>query len=203
MPPAFVGAVSRFYQPSGRGSRTITFDNGAEVKDLWYILPVRVQVGCSDTKKNHTSTTAGSNQMNPFHYLHLPDEKVDVRGSHIGIYSQYNMTTNQLSVVVISFQDGRWSRVVEEPQKRVREALENTERLATDETPFSVHLIYLSTALRLWNNLLGSFNSQLIAHVHDSPKISPKQLKLTHHRKKVFKTKWRTSAGRVRTSTRP
>lgn len=189
-PPAFVGAISRFYQPSGRGSRTLRLENDTEVRDLWYILPVRVQVGCTDTKQGHTSTTAGSNQMDPFHYLHLPDEKVDIRGSHIGIYSQHNLATHQLSVVVVSFQDGRWSRVVEEPQKRVREVLENTEHLTADQTPFSVHLIYLTTALRLWNNVFASFNNQLIAHVYSSPPRIMKATKLTNSRKRVFRTRW-------------
>ncbi|KAJ9620743.1 hypothetical protein H2204_012153 [Knufia peltigerae] len=164
IPPAFVGAISRFYQPSGRGSRILQSDDGKDLRDFWYILPVRVQVQCTDTEKGHASSTAGSNQMDPFHYLHLPDEKVDVRGSHIGIYSQHNLTTDQLSVVAISFQDGRWSRVVEEPQRRVRKVLESHERFGAEHNHFSVHLIYLTSALRLWNNVLGSFNNQLIAH---------------------------------------
>jgi hypothetical protein len=165
IPPALIGAISRFYQPSGRGSRTLGSEDSVNLIDYWYILPVRVQVQCTDTEEGHASSTAGSNQMDPFHYLHLPDEKVDVRGSHIGIYSQHNLTLDQLTVVIISFQDGRWSRVVEEPQKRVMEVLESYDRLEADQNQFSVHLIYLTSALRLWNNVFASFNNQLIAHV--------------------------------------
>lgn len=164
-PPAFVAAVSRFYQPAGRGYRSHQAEKNSKVVDFWYMLPVRVQVECTDTKLGHTRSTAGSNQMDPFHYLHLPNEAVDIRGSQIAVYCKTDTSTMKTTLLCISFQDGRWSRSVEEPQRRIREVLQDFEHMNCAEDPFFIHLVFLTSALRWWNNALQSFNNQLIVHV--------------------------------------
>lgn len=165
VPPAFVGAVARYYLPCGRGSRLFRSSEGSEMIDCWYILPVRVQVRCTDTQGSHALSAAGSNQMDPFHYLHLSDEGLDIRGSHIGIYVKHDLTMGRNTVLSISFQDGRWSRIVEEPPNRIKEAMEDSQGHQCSDDPLFVHLIYFTSALRWWNNVLDSFNNQLIAHV--------------------------------------
>jgi hypothetical protein len=168
VPPAFVGAVARYYQPCGRGFRPFRSSEGSEMIDCWYILPVRVQVDCNDTQRSHALSTAGSNQMDPFHYLHLPDERLDIRGSHIGIYVQHDLTKGRNTALSVSFQDGRWSRIVEEPHNRIKEVMEDSQGHQSSEDPLFVHLVYLTSALRWWNNVLDSFNNQLIAHVRNA-----------------------------------
>jgi hypothetical protein len=163
-PPAFVAAVSRFYQAAGRGYRSHRTPEKSKRFEFWYILPIRVQVECTDSELGHARSTAGSNQMDPFHYLHLPDEKVDIRGSQIGIYCKTDSITMKTTFLCISFQDGRWSRSVEEPQRRIKEVVQDFEKLQSAEDPFFVHVVYLTSALRWWNNAMDSFNSQLIAH---------------------------------------
>jgi hypothetical protein len=165
LPPAFVAAVSRFGQPAGRGYRAPQTIGNTKTIDFWYLLPVRVQVECTESAMGHARSTAGSNQMDPFHYLHLPDEKVDIRGSHIAVYCSTNLSTMKTTSLCISFQDGRWSRAVEEPQRRIKETLKHFEHLKCADDSFFIHLIYITSALRWWNNALDSFNNQLIAHV--------------------------------------
>lgn len=129
------------------------------------MLPVRVQVKCTDEIKKHADTTAGSNQMDPFNYLHLESEKLDIRGSQIAILFNYDIVERRATTVSISLQDGRWSRVVEEPQKRISEMLDHVGLDACEADPFFVHVIFITSALKWWRNALDSFNNQLIAHV--------------------------------------
>lgn len=164
-PPAFVSSIARYYQPSGRGCRRSHFPNRPRFFEFWYILPVRVQVECTDSIKRHSTTPAGSNQMDPFHYLHLESEKLDIRGSQIGILFQCEASKRTTNVLAISLQDGRWSKTVEEPQRRIKETLNHLGIPACEEDPFFVHLVYLTSVLRWWRNALDSFNNQLIAHV--------------------------------------
>jgi hypothetical protein len=42
------------------------------------VLPVCVEISCSDNADVHAKSTAGLNQMYPFHYIHLPDAHFDV-----------------------------------------------------------------------------------------------------------------------------
>ena len=160
VPAAFVAALSRYYQTCGTGFRELSGS-----WDYWCLLPVRVAVPCNDIAAGHTRSTAGSNQMDPFHYIHLFDVHFDIRGSHIAMFTRHDTRTKATKVVVISFLDGRWSAIAEEPVLRVREAIKSRGNAEVQVEPACVHLIYLSSILRWWNNVLSYFNNQLIAHV--------------------------------------
>lgn len=166
VPPAFVWSLSRPELPFSHGHRCQETRPAGVVRHLWYILPVRVQVACTDKKKSHALSTAGSNQMDPSHYLHLNDVEVDIRGSHIGLFSQFNEKTQVTSVMCVNLQDGRWKQIAEEPQRRVREVLEHAASRKKAEDPFFVHLILFTSVARWWSNALSGFNDQLIAHEH-------------------------------------
>ena len=164
-PSAFAGSLARYYLPPERGYRKSNLDKGPNSFDMWYMLPVRVQVECTDTIRKHQETTAGSNQMDPFNYLHLDNENLDIRGSQIAVLFQYDGVKRAATTVSISLQDGRWSRVVEEPQNRISELLEKVGLAECEADPFFVHVVFVTSALRWWRNALDSFNNQLIAHV--------------------------------------
>ncbi|KAF2174438.1 hypothetical protein K469DRAFT_756734 [Zopfia rhizophila CBS 207.26] len=102
--------------------------------------------------------------MDPFHYIHLSDAHVDIRGSHVAIFLRYDGEAGSTTAVVINFLDGRWSRIVEEPVLRIREAIKSRCNADVNAEPPFVHLIYLSSIIRWWNNVLLYFNQQLIAH---------------------------------------
>jgi hypothetical protein len=101
----------------------------------------------------------------PFHYLHLQDGGIDIRGSQIDVFCQYDFDRHKASFLCVSLQDGRWSRLVEEPLRRVQESLQHRPRSGEIHDPFGVHVVYLTSILRWWNNTLDSFNDQLISHV--------------------------------------
>jgi len=103
--------------------------------------------------------------MDPFHYLHLENERLDIRGSQIGIIFQCDASKGAATLLAISLQDGRWSKIVEEPQRRIKETLEHLGTTACEEDPFFALLVYLTSVVRWWRNALDSFNNQLIAHV--------------------------------------
>ena len=103
--------------------------------------------------------------MDPFHYIHLSDAHVDIRGSHIGLFVRQNRRVGTTTAVVVNFLDGRWSRIVDEPIVRVKEVIKSRGDGDAVADPSFVHLIYLSSVIRWWNNVLLSFNQQLIAHV--------------------------------------
>jgi hypothetical protein len=46
--------------------------------DHWCLIPVRTIVPCKAQAKEHTKSTAGSNQLDPFHYIHLSGAKADI-----------------------------------------------------------------------------------------------------------------------------
>jgi acyl carrier protein phosphodiesterase len=129
------------------------------------LLPVRVQVECSDKEKGHISAASGKSQMNFLNYLHLAHPKVDIRGSQIAIHFIFNPETKVDSTIVFNFHDGRWRTVVEEPIQAVKEALEWGNQNGSERDPFYIQAVFLTTALRWWNNALSSFNDQLIAYV--------------------------------------
>jgi hypothetical protein len=164
-PPAFASCLARYYQLPERGYRLNTTAGNSRSFDLWYMIPVRVQVECTDTIQKHANTNAGSNQMDPFNYLHLESEKLDIRGSQIAVLFHYDCTKRAGTTVSIRLQDGRWSRVVEEPQTRISEMLDQVGVTECEADPFFVHVIFITSALKWWRNALDSFNNQLIAHV--------------------------------------
>ncbi|RYP44186.1 hypothetical protein DL768_009334 [Monosporascus sp. mg162] len=116
---------------------------------------------------SHATTIAGSNQMNPFHYLHLEHENLDIRGSQIAVFFQHDSLGKHTTTLAISFQDGRWSKLVNEPRRRIQECLDILGEDVCGEDPFFVHLIFMTSSLRWWRNALDSFNNQLIAHLQE------------------------------------
>lgn len=166
IPPDFMFAMSRHYLPLGQGSRMVPRKGKDDaVYEFWYFLPIRVQVKCTDKSNGHASSTAGNNQMDPFHYLHLPDEEVDLRGSTIAVFSRHNLDTGTTAAFVVNYMDGRWSRAAEEPQRRIKESLEHYSGSHEVKPACFVHLIYLTSVTRWWTNSLSSVNQQLIAYV--------------------------------------
>lgn len=165
IPPSFVHSLCRHYLPPGRGFREISSTADSISYDHWYFLPVRVQVRCTDKRCGHTASTSGSNQMNPFNYLHLPDAEVDIRGSCIAIYSKHNTETGNSIFVIFSLLDGRWAKVVEEPQVRVGEAINYSTKTGQLKSPYFPHLVYLTSVSRWWTNAMSSVNDQLISYV--------------------------------------
>lgn len=124
--PAFLFALSRYFLPTGRGYRQFPLAEAAEASAIhhyWYFLPVRVQVWCTDQEQSHAAGFAGSNQMNPFHYLHLAELGMDIRGSQIALYARYNTELKSSFVLAVSLLDGRWQKAVEQPQSRIEELL--------------------------------------------------------------------------------
>jgi len=158
---AFLLALSRFYLPNGRGFSRYEGPDGKVAWNQWFFLPFRVQVPCTDKKRSHATSTTGSNQMNPFHYLHLPDEEVDIRGSQIAMYVCHDSRTDATTVICFNFMDGRWLGIIEEPQIRMSEALKHPN---VPPDPISMHLVCFTTVMRWWNHALHSVNEQLIAY---------------------------------------
>lgn len=165
VPLSFVSTITQLYLPAGRGFSMSFRSTNIMCSDFWYILPVRVQFKCSDKKQSHSASTAGSNQMNPLHYIHLPDAEVDIRGSQIAILSRYSTDGKSTTTLVFNLMDGRWSKSVEEPKRRLIEMFSHASKLDLDEDPFHVHAIYYTSTLRWWMNALNSINEQLIAYV--------------------------------------
>ncbi|RYP11601.1 hypothetical protein DL766_010026 [Monosporascus sp. MC13-8B] len=163
-PTNFVSSFCRYYQPSGSGFSSRLHLRQPEFTEFWYVLPVRVQMQCTASVQSHATTIAGSNQMDPFHYLHLEHESLDIRGSQIAVLFQNDYLGKHTTVLAISFQDGRWSKLVNEPRRRIQECLDVLGEDVCGEDPFFVHLVFMTSALRWWRNTLDSFNNQLIAH---------------------------------------
>ena len=107
----------------------------------------------------------GNNQMNPFHYLHLPNQQVDIRGSQIALSFKYADGDRSTAMLAVSFIDGRWPKIVQEPEKRIKEILANDFHDQTGADPFFIHLVYLTSIMRWWINALNSIHEQLIAYV--------------------------------------
>ena len=84
-------------------------------------------------------------------------------------------------MVAVNFMDGRWSKPVEEPKRRIKESLQSPQ-LRTEEDHFFPHAIYISSVLRWWMNALTSVHDQLIAYVRIP--VQPKKLpsNLAHRR---------------------
>src|SRR6266487_5215136 len=165
IPPAFLFALCRHYLPSSGGTRVSETSHNSYVSDHWYFLPVRVQVRCTDTKRNHTSSAAGNNQMDPFHYLHLPEAKVDIRGSTIAVFSRFYANSSASNFCVFNFMDGRWAKVAEEPQNRIKQTFEYAKQTSKSKYHSFPHLVYLTSVSRWWTNILHSVNLQIISYV--------------------------------------
>ena len=158
--------MTQHHLPCGRGFHSsYGADLDKKIKHLWYLLPVRTQFKCNDKGSAHIASTAGSNQMNPFYYLHLADMELDIRGSQIAIFCRYDDVGTTMTAVVLNFMDGRWSKSVLEPKKRLMHGYEGLTTAQRPSDPFYLHLVYFSSALRWWTNALGGIDHQLIRYV--------------------------------------
>jgi hypothetical protein len=110
--------------------------------------------------------------MNPYHYVHLPDMDVDVRGFCIALYTNHDSTTGNSNFVVFNFAQGRWAKVVEEPQKRVAAAIAHSAKNGQKLSPYFLHLVYLTSVSRWWTNVMSSVYDQLIAYVREHADIA-------------------------------
>ncbi|KAF2250075.1 hypothetical protein BU26DRAFT_518529 [Trematosphaeria pertusa] len=164
IPPSFTFALSRYYLPTGRGMREYADSSAGRFINIWYLLPVRVQVPCSNNYRENAPGKESSNAMNPFNPLHLPRPNVDIRGSFIAVTLRVSKTTGSSTCVILNMMHGGWPKVVEEPQKRIAESIRSRQKTPNPETLSFAHLIYLTSALRWWTNVLHSVNEQLIAY---------------------------------------
>ena len=124
---------------------------------------------CTDTQEAHVTSRAGSNQMNPFHYLHLPDQKVDIRGSQIALNFGCTNHGQVTSMLAVNFIDGRWPKIVQEPEKRIKEVLQDDLLGNVTTDPFFIQHVYFTSIMRWWANALNSIHEQLVAYVgHDT-----------------------------------
>lgn len=162
--PLFISALSELHLPSGRGFASVrTADTSTKLR-FWYILPVRTQYECHAKETDHASSTASSNQMDPFHYLHLPDAACDIRGSHIAVACEYPLDGKESTTISFNFMHGRWPKSVEEPKRRLVEVMKRAEMGKGEESPFFMHTIYFSSSLRWYMHAFSNINLQLIAY---------------------------------------
>ena len=124
-----------------------------------------MQVQCIDSPKCHITSSSGSNQMNPFHYLHLPHQNVDIRGSLIALSFQFGGSGRSTSMLAFNFLDGRWPKSVQDVELRIKEVLGESDQICLKSDPFFIHLVYLFSATKWWTNALNSIHDQLIAYV--------------------------------------
>ncbi|KAF6828946.1 hypothetical protein CMUS01_08378 [Colletotrichum musicola] len=160
VPVAFAAALARPYMVCGTGFRQVS----PRAWDHWCLIPVRTIAPCKVQAKEHTKSTAGSNQLDPFHYIHLSGAKADIRGSYIGLFTQHAPGRGGTTVVSFSLLDPRLRDLIEEPLNRVRAAVRRASGTGVAINPHFVHLVYLSSALRWWNNVLLCFNQELVMH---------------------------------------
>lgn len=138
-------------------------------------------------------------QMNPVHSLRLPEAKMDIRRSHVGVFSRYDAALRRTTFVAVDFMHGRWPKVATEAQSRIAELMSHRAQMhhhhqnyrgggvATMTTDHddgvgyghAPHLVYLTSAARWWTNALNGINEQLIRdeeHLQsqlDRPDITP------------------------------
>ena len=68
-------------------------------------------------------------------------------------------------VMSINFQDQRWRHFIQAPLYRVKSSLST---VGSQPDPISVHVAYLDILLEWWNDVLYTFNKQLISEVGSS-----------------------------------
>jgi hypothetical protein len=129
-------------------------------------------VDCTDQQQSHAKSTGGSNQLDPFHYLHLPDMLVDIRGSRIGIHVRHCAEKVSTASLVVKVLDGRWSKMVEEPYTRIKESIEAANSALSMPSPIASHLVLLTSVSRWYINALTSTNKQLLAYVSGKEQVA-------------------------------
>jgi hypothetical protein len=85
-PVSLLPALSRPYLVNGIGFRRLS----PAISDYWCLLPVRFVMVCNVDAKEHTKSTAGSNHMDPFHYIHLTGAKADI-GDRTSVFMSAEM----------------------------------------------------------------------------------------------------------------
>ncbi|CAI7604246.1 unnamed protein product [Penicillium manginii] len=103
--------------------------------------------------------------MNPFHKLDLPDIKLSIHRSCIGIFSRVMPDSKQTTFVAFDFMHGRWTKVALEPSQRIDQvmSLKQNARMGYGFGAFS-HLVYLTSTTRWWTHALNSVNEQLVEY---------------------------------------
>jgi hypothetical protein len=169
--PSFASALAQYFQPPRRAIRHVAHSPSKASYSLWYFLPTRIQVDCTDQQQSHAKSTGGSNQLDPFHYLHLPDVQVDIRGSRIGIHVRHCAEKVSTTSIVVNMLDGRWSKIVEEPYTRIKESIEAANSALSMPSPIASHLVLLTSVSRWYINALTSTNKQLVAYVSGEEQV--------------------------------
>lgn len=161
VPLSFISAISRPFEICG----TVFRRQSPHVWDYWCQIPVRISSTCKLSANEHAKSTAGSNQMDPFNYLHLDGVERNVRPSTIGLHVQRDHETGRLRVVCFSLLEPR-SRAKGEPcLRQLEESLRRRSKEDLQKSPCFVLLLFIAHALRWWNSTLLYFNSELIRHV--------------------------------------
>ena len=181
-------SLANIHQPSAKGFPCPT-RTSVKCFNFWLIIPVRVQVQCSENKRSHVSSSVGKSQMNPLNYLHLSQPQVDIRGSKIAIYFLFDSEANSSSTLVFNFQDGRWRKVVEEPIIRLKEVLAESNKNSQKQDPIYIQGVLMTSVLRWWNNALNSLNDQIIAYVCELTNYCGRLLAENMFRKKTYSSK--------------
>lgn len=103
--------------------------------------------------------------MNPFHRLDLPDIKLSIHRSCIGIFSRVVPGSKRMTFVAFDFMHGRWTKVALEPSQRIDQVmrLKKNARMGCGFGAFS-HLVYLTSTTRWWTHALNSVNEQLVEY---------------------------------------
>ncbi|KAJ5698394.1 hypothetical protein N7462_000399 [Penicillium macrosclerotiorum] len=164
IPLSFIFALARHYLPNGRGSRRRPVNASSTSLDLWYFLPVRVQVESPTPATNTPEEQSSQNQMNPFHKLHLPNMNLDIRRSCVAIFTSIDPASKRVTFVAFDFMHGRWPKVALEPRQRIEEVINDRAYARYQGYGHAMHLVYLSSVIRWWTNALNSINEQLIAY---------------------------------------
>ncbi|KAH7174301.1 uncharacterized protein B0J16DRAFT_323763 [Fusarium flagelliforme] len=159
-PLAFISAISRPFEVCG----TVFRGQSNHAWDYWCQIPVRIASTCKLSVSEHAKSTAGSNQMDPFNYLHLDGVGRDVRPSTIGLHIQRDNVTGLLRVVCFSLLEPRSRSKVEPCLRQLEESLRRRSREDLQKSPCFVLLLFIAHALRWWNSTLLYFNSELIRH---------------------------------------
>lgn len=164
IPPALICSLVQEYIPPGCWMKRSQESGGVE--SIWYILPIRAAVPCTDRQRSHALSTSGSNQMDPAQYIHLEDVDTDIRPSRIAVYSRHDSHIDRVRFFCIDFQDGRWQKLAEEPYNNISRLLhKRTVPDSISDLSIDVHFETLTVVHRCWGEALESFTKQLIAYV--------------------------------------
>ncbi|KAJ4117534.1 hypothetical protein NW768_010897 [Fusarium equiseti] len=150
IPLSFISAISRPFEICGTVFRRQSY----HVWDYWCQIPVRISTTCKLSANEHAKSTAGSNQMDPFNYLHLDGVGRDVRPSTIGLHVQRDNETGRLRVE---------KKLQEEIAKETQGFIDTSKGLNVALHTMAAHLHRYKTEL----NRIGLILSDLRTHRQD------------------------------------